>query len=386
VVVFEQTPKALEERLGFRVAEYGLREAFPRVPDHPLLESVRPEHLRDWRGGATLLPPRLAYAMRPRYGPTVKWCGIEVPRAWRCGNRGNVASVLIEKPARGDFLPVLDGGYALQYSPLFEYREGTGVVVFCQADVTGRTATDPAAELLAANVLRYASNWQPTPRRKTLYAGDPAGQKHLEAAGLSPADYARDKLDAEHLLVIGPGGAKRLTGAARAIARWVTEGSGRVLAVGLDRAEVRSVLPFPVETRTGEHVAAFFEPPGIRSRLAGVGPADVHNRDPRAVPLVTGGADAVGRGVLAQVGTADVVFCQLVPWQFDPNRSMNRKRTFRRVSCLVTRLAANLGAAMTTPVLARFGQPAKAGERRWLDGLYLDVPEEWDDPYRFFRW
>jgi hypothetical protein len=22
---------------------------------------------------------------------------------------------------------------------------------------------------------------------------------------------------------------------------------------------------------------------------------------------------------------------------------------------------------------------------RWLDGLYLDTPEEWDDPYRFFR-
>ena len=23
---------------------------------------------------------------------------------------------------------------------------------------------------------------------------------------------------------------------------------------------------------------------------------------------------------------------------------------------------------------------------RWLEGLYLDVPVEWDDPYRFFRW
>jgi hypothetical protein len=23
---------------------------------------------------------------------------------------------------------------------------------------------------------------------------------------------------------------------------------------------------------------------------------------------------------------------------------------------------------------------------RWLEGLYLDVPDEWDDPYRFFRW
>ena len=25
-------------------------------------------------------------------------------------------------------------------------------------------------------------------------------------------------------------------------------------------------------------------------------------------------------------------------------------------------------------------------EGRWLEGLYLDVPHEWDDPYRFFRW
>ena len=29
--------------------------------------------------------------------------------------------------------------------------------------------------------------------------------------------------------------------------------------------------------------------------------------------------------------------------------------------------------------------PAKP-EKRGLDGLYLDQPEEWDDPYRFFRW
>ncbi len=23
---------------------------------------------------------------------------------------------------------------------------------------------------------------------------------------------------------------------------------------------------------------------------------------------------------------------------------------------------------------------------RWVDGLYVDTPESWDDPYRFFRW
>ena len=37
-------------------------------------------------------------------------------------------------------------------------------------------------------------------------------------------------------------------------------------------------------------------------------------------------------------------------------------------------------------MLERFRQPAAKSERRWLEGLYLDVPEEWDDPYRFFRW
>jgi hypothetical protein len=386
VVVFEQPANVLEERLGFRVAEYGLREVFPRVPDHPVLEGLGAPHLRDWRGSATLLPPRLTYTLRPRYGPTVRWCGIEVPRAWRCGCRGNVASVLIEKPARGDFLPVLDGGYALQYSPLLEYREGKGLVLFCQADVTGRSANDPAAEALAANVLRYAMTWKPTPRRKTLYAGDPAGKKHLDAVGLAPVDYAASALDDNHVLVVGPGGGKLLAGNAAAIDRWLTVGDGRVLALGLGQAEARSFLPFPIETKIAEYITAYFEPQRRGSPLSGVGPADVHNRDPREVPLVSGGAEVIGNGVLARAANADVVFCQVLPWQLDPARSMNLKRTFRRLSILGTRLAANLGSELASPLLARFNQPAKAGDRRWLSGLYLDEPEEWDDPYRFFRW
>ena len=92
--------------------------------------------------------PSLRYEMRPGHGPTVNWCDIPVSHVWRCGNRGNVASVLIEKPACGDFMPIVDGGYSLQYSPLLEYREGLGFILFCQLDVTGRTESDPAAEKL----------------------------------------------------------------------------------------------------------------------------------------------------------------------------------------------------------------------------------------------
>jgi hypothetical protein len=381
VLVFEQTAPALEQRLGFRVAQYGLRQVWKRVPDHPLLEGLETNHLRDWRGEATLLPSHLEYVMRPRYGPTVKWCGLDVTRAWRCGCRGNVASVLIEKPPRGDFLPILDGGYGLQYSPLLEYREGKGMVLFCQMDVTGRTEADPAADRLLHNLLQYVFSWKPAPVRPVAYVGDPAGKSHLEAAGFTLAPYSKGGQSGDGVLVIGPGGGRELAGQEQTLGSWLKSG-GRMLAVGVDGSEP---LPFPVTLKKGEHIGSFFEPPGARSLLAGVGPADVHNRDPRQVSLVSG-PEAVGDGVLGTAGDATVLLCQMAPWQFDPGKQMNLKRTFRRCSFLVTRLLSNLGVQGRTPILARFAAPAAPAERRWLEGLYLEAPEEWDDPYRFFRW
>jgi hypothetical protein len=194
-------------------------------------------------------------------------------------------------------------------------------------------------------------------------------------------------LSADRVLIVGPGGGRTLAGDAAAVAKWLRAG-GRLLAVGLDGAEAGTFLPFQVVTKKGEHIAAYFEPPAKESLLAGVGPADVHNRDPRELPLLAGGATVLGNGILAKADGANVVFCQLVPWHFDPRKQMNLKRTFRRASYLLTRLAANLGAAGPTPILDRFRRPVDAAgaERRWLEGLYLDVPGEWDDPYRFFRW
>ena len=147
---------------------------------------------------------------------------------WRCGNRGNVASVLIEKPARGNFLPIIDGGFSLQYSPLMEYREGKGMVLFCQMDVTGRTEADPAAERLARNILDYVSAWKPAPIRQALYVGDPAGKSHLEKAGVSAASYEGGKLSPDQVLIVGPGGGQQL--AANAAAR--ASGSRRAGTAG----------------------------------------------------------------------------------------------------------------------------------------------------------
>jgi len=388
-LVFEQTSDALEKRLGFRVQEYGLRNVFKRIPEHPALAGLETENLRDWRGEATILPPRLKYELSPRYNyaPTVTWCGIEVPRLWRCGCRGNVASVLIEKPACGDFLPIVDGGFSLQYTPLLEYREGKGMVFFCQLDVTGRTEGEPAADTLAANILEYVSGWTPSPRRRAVYIGEPAGKSHLEAAGLQVDSYGGGELKTDRVLIVGPGGGKALAANKEAVGAFLKAGGG-LLAIGLTQEDADALLPFKVAMSPTEHINAYFEPPGVSSPLVGVGPADVHNRDPRIIPLVSGGARTVGNGVLAVAYDADAVFCQLVPWRFEYRKNFGVKRTFRRCSFVVTRLLANLGVSGETPLLHRFSSPVTGSDKggRWLQGFYLETPEEMDDPYRFFRW
>ena len=355
VILFEQTGEVLEQRLGFRIAEYGLRQVFERVPDHPILKGLNEQNLHDWRGQATTLPPRLTYEKTSLFNnvPTVKWAGVPVTRVWRNGNRGSVASALIEKPARGSFLPILDGGYSLQYTPLLEYRDGKGMLLFCQLDVTGRTESDPAAEILARNIVQYAAAWKPAPPRTVVYTGGEEVKSYLQSIGVPYTPYHGEPLSSNQVVV----------------------------ALGTTDF---SLFPY-IQMKTQEHIASWFPPFAADSPFAGISPAEVHNRSPRNLPLITAGATIVGDGVLA--GTPTAVFSQLAPWQFQykPDE-MNVKRTFRKVAVLTMRLLGNQGVTPPTPLLAHFSTPLKDNEKRWLDGLYLDTPEEWDDPYRFFRW
>ena len=185
---------------------------------------------------------------------------------------------------------------------------------------------------------------------------------------------------------MGAGAGPALAARAGDLGAWLKAG-GNLLAIGLDQQDASALPPFDVKMKTAEHISAFFEPFPLDSLLAGIGPADVHNRAPRDLPLISAGARVVGDGVLARAGDANVVFCQLAPWQFESSQP-NLRRTYRRSSFLVSRLLANMGVAGATPLLDRFHRPVNAAqpEKRWLTGLYLDQPEEWDDPYRHFRW
>ena len=403
VIVFEQTAETLEKRLGFRTAEYGLRNVFKRVADHPLLKNISDDNLRDWRGSAMLLPERLDYTINDNVFngvPTVEWSGITVPRVWRCGNRGNVASVLIEKPTCGDFLPILDGGFSLQYSPLMEYRQGKGMILFCQMDVTGRTENDPAATHLVGNMLRYVNEWKPWhewQRRPVTYIGGQKEMEYLEVIGVKftykflnefnnsgPGNW---EFGPDWLTILAPGQESDITQFGRSIyldKRMKMKGWGLVLSFGLNEEELKTVFP-DITVENKEHISTYFEPFGMNSPLRGIGPADLHNRDPRVYPLVTDGADVVGDGILAVADEGRTVICALAPWQF-PADQQSFKRTFRRSAFTLARLLGNMNVDLQTPLPDRFHGQVGKDEKRWLNGLYLDQPEEWDDPYRFFRW
>src|SRR5262249_14349494 len=153
----------------------------------------------------------------------------------------------------------------------------------------------------------YVSAWKPRPNRNALYVGDAAGQRHLEAAGLSLSPYMKGELSAQRVLIVGPGGGQKLAGDGAAVGEWLAS-RGHLLALGLDSAEAEAFLPSKVVTKKGEHIAAYFAPPGMNSFMAGVGPADVHNRDPRELPLISGGVSVIGDGVLAKADKANLVF------------------------------------------------------------------------------
>ncbi len=369
VLVFEQEAAALQNRLGLRINVHGLRETFPRVPSHPVLSGLSEANLRDWRGAATLVPPHLDTDPIEERNPTWSWCGLRNTRVWRCGNRGCVASVLIEKPPCGNWLPIVDGGFDLQYAPLLEVAEGNGRIVFCQLDVTGRSTTDPAADRLCRNLLAYLDKAEPAAHHPVAYAGDGRGAGLLASLGVRVV--SRDPAPGD-LVVVGPGAPdqqlKSLADAAR-------DGQ-TVLGLGLSGAELGVLLASPPETRSGPALSALLPVPAP-AEFAGLSSADLHWRTkPEMTAFTDDAAERNNALRVLRVGAGRIVLCQVAPWMFDTHSKPYVRTTARRTTFLVSRLLANLGAEFATPLLERMAQPAAAWEHALAGGWVGKVDRE----------
>ncbi|MCJ8330428.1 MAG: hypothetical protein MJH11_10645 [Lentisphaeria bacterium] len=381
VILMEQGPEVLEKRFGFRIQEYGLRRVFTRVAAHPILKGLSDKHLNNWRGSSSLLAPRrTGFFTKGNMEGLQKRNGLDVTRVFRCGTRGTVASVIIEKPQKGNFTSIVDGGFSLQYSPLLEYKEGKGIIIFNQLDLSGRDKTDAAAMAITRNLISYVSNWKPGPSNNCYYAGEAAGLNHLKAAGYKVTSYKGQALAKNDVLVLGP----KSSGAIKPkLKTWVNSG-GKVIGIGLSQVELNQLSSNPIKLKAAEYINSTFAPSKFGTMLAGIGPGELHLREPRILNLVVSGLNPKGKGALAVSNKGNLVLCQVVPWQFNL-KQFNTRRVFRRSSYAIVRLLGNAGVDAITPIAARVTNKPQ-DNTPWLSSVYLDKPIVWDDPYRFFRW
>ncbi len=310
-------------RFGFRSNIHGLRQVFA-------LDGSA--SVRDWRGASTLIAPFLETPELETTSPTWNWNGFANTRVWRAGNRASVNSVLLEKPSVGDFLPLYQGGFDLQYAPALLWNQQ---VIFCQFDVSGRTESDPEAMELVRSMLLRLDGSQPNPALTTYYAGDARGSDLLKQLNIrfSPVP---DKLPDDALLVIGPGA--KLTGVAEAVERGLS-----VLAIGLDKAELEWHFPGYFQAEPGKFFSDYVDNLPLTKEFSGISNSELHWRV--ELPMASFDARSPGGRALQvhHAGRGTVVAVQIAPWMIEEKEQAYRT-TRRRTQFLVSRLLHNLRA------------------------------------------
>ena len=362
VVILEQDAATLK-KLGFRYQEHGLRNLFATIPEFAKLD------LTDWRGNATSLPEYLNEDKMKGDWATTDWEGFKNRRVWRAGNRGIVSCVLPEKPTKGDFYPVLHGGFDLQYAPVMEYVEPGKRVVLSQLDLCSRTESAPEAVEALAQILEYAD--RPVSKAKSevlMLAGWDLQKKALDAVGIKYRTVnAATDAKAGDILVIGPGTQPG------DVTELVKKGV-KILCLNLKGSDINKLYPAAKATDTKwSEYPDFNEDLATEPLFRGVSNADIQWNYPSCIGNL---ARFDGGKVLKAFHDGDgvIVFSTISQGTFD-EKEINLRHNRRRAQGLITRLIANLGGAVDDTFLK--GTGAK---------LYADKPEMNDDPYRYYRW
>ena len=361
MLVLEQSSETLN-RIGFRTNEIGLRRVFP-------VSGFSGGVLRDWRGSSTLLPQYMPPQKLPTY-PMTEWAGFMNRRIWRAGNRGTVASVLPEKPSIGNFLPLYQGGFDLQYAPLMEFREKKAVILFCQLDLSGRTEVEGEADDLLASLLERLENSAPRPARKVWYTGTDELRNSLASLRIPAEKLEKETLSSGDLLVIGPKGE-----IPEDLNERIREGL-HVMTLGLSGSEGTKAAP-GISLKNGVYFSDFcrLDSP----EFAGLSNADLHFRWAQrfdAFPADSrGGRTLEGR----TIGKGKLVMMQVPPWTIDEKEYALRSSR-RRADFAMNRLLMNLGAESESGLLRMF-RPESGNFR-------LTLSENWigkEDPEKSGR-
>lgn len=151
VLVFEQ---AMENVWGLKAEETRWRRAFIGAPGHPALSGLGKDDFIYLSGNSSL-----AEAYPP--APDGKPGRVATDRSSEWGNDNVVTTFSFVRPQAGAARALLFCGFDLQETPLLEAVGGTGRMMFCQVDVTGRYGTDPVSTRLVNNLIAYMTSAEP---------------------------------------------------------------------------------------------------------------------------------------------------------------------------------------------------------------------------------
>ena len=366
VLILEQQP-AIWEGLGLKSIETMPRYVFARDRQSDVLAGLQAEDLINWRGTPDLWPE----------GKPAR--GSETQHAPKWTNTHAVASCALQIPAVVGFTPLLDCEFDENFSPLLKWQTGTSTVYFSSLDLTGRVGVDPAATLLARNLLKLAAAKAPATRQTEYINGAPVKGEVLEPLqiNLPPGPAVIMPHADQSLYIVGDTQMGLMEGAVQQGAHVLVLPQTAAALEGLGyKTEQAPMSRFPLS-----------DSPLLR----GVGPSELRFREPTNLTFfaATGqpaGCTVLGGGafLVRQQGKGLWLFTQLSPALFanrypdekDADKRLNLELTQDRQAQLLAQLLTNLGATPSAQQVQRL--------TTLTTGLSYDTLSQWQvlGPYR----
>lgn len=194
VLIMEQ---GLDSVLGPYMKEIRLRNQFIKTLGHPAAAGLSDSDFAQWRGTSSLTPSH------PQWEPASEYTEYNNHQMFgKWGNEGIVSTLPLRRPQHGNFRTLISGGFDQEWAALIEFYQGKGCAVFCQADVSGRSQNDPAAETLVLQTIEYLKSYKAPELGAAAFCGD---VKTLEWLKRFDPELTNSPEKA-NLLLAGPGG------------------------------------------------------------------------------------------------------------------------------------------------------------------------------------
>ena len=385
ILIMEQDQNVLRYRLGFRTNDPAPRKTWRRALNHPVFNGLPNGTLSFWRGNSTMLEPYPTYNSDYPYSMAKKayvdWHGFSNKHCWKWGNTNAVASVIIEKPHTGNFTPLADCGFDLQYTPLLEFTAGEGRIIFCQYDISGRSERDPAATKLLLNCIDYLLTAPVRPTKRLMLDADEATVKLLKKLQITENNAHSST---KKVAVVAQGAIE------------IPKDTDTVVSIALSGEKISKLTGRDIKSVDAPFSSSFLGHTPVQiPLLQGIGNTDFYLRGEEKIPaLIKTGQESffAPEGVAAiYKGDAnmpkDLILYQIRPDLIDFNKRPHMKLSYLKTMRTLRQLLVNVGLNSASPLLKDLASPVKKKEApRWLDSYYVNRPEASDDPYRYQHW